>query len=77
MGAFEQLYRIHGARLKSIAYHTGGSRQDTGEVQETFLKSYHGIEGFAAGRASGPGSAGFISTPATIWFANASSRPSE
>ena len=28
MGAFEQLYRAHGARLKSIAYHTAGNRQE-------------------------------------------------
>jgi len=54
MGAFEQLYRTHGARLKSIAYHTTGSRQDAEDaVQETFLKSYRGIGGFAGGSSIG------------------------
>jgi hypothetical protein len=28
IGAFEQLYRTRGARLKSVAYHIAGSRQD-------------------------------------------------
>ena len=47
LGAFEQLYRTHGARLKSIAYHTVGNRQDAEDaVQETFLKVYRGIDGF-------------------------------
>jgi len=47
MGAFEQLYRAHAARLKSIAYHTAGNRQDAEDaVQETFLKVYRGIHGF-------------------------------
>src|SRR5580658_6177707 len=47
MPAFEQLYRTHGARLKSIAYHTAGNRQDAEDaVQETFLKAYRGIDGF-------------------------------
>ena len=54
MGAFEELYRMHGARLKSIAYHTVGSRQDAEDaVQETFLKAYRGIDGFAGGSAIG------------------------
>jgi RNA polymerase sigma-70 factor, ECF subfamily len=54
MGAFEQLYRTHGARLKSIAYHTVGSRQDAEDaVQETFLKAYRGIDGFSGGSAIG------------------------
>jgi len=45
--AFEQLYRTHGARLKSIAYHIAGTRQEAEDaVQETFLKVYRGIDGF-------------------------------
>ncbi len=47
MRAFEQLYRTHGARLKSIAFHIAGNRQDAEDaVQETFLKLYKAIEGF-------------------------------
>lgn len=54
MGAFEELYRTHGARLKSIAYHTAGNRQDAEDaVQETFLKAYRGIDGFAGGSSIG------------------------
>ena len=38
--AFEQLYQLHGARLKSIALHIIGNRQDAEDaVQETFLKA--------------------------------------
>lgn len=45
--AFEQLYQTHGARLKSIAYHIAGNRQDAEDaVQETFLKLYRAIGGF-------------------------------
>jgi RNA polymerase sigma-70 factor (ECF subfamily) len=45
--AFEQLYEIHGPRLKSIAYHILGNRQDAEDaVQETFLKLYRAIQGF-------------------------------
>src|SRR4051795_3584957 len=45
--AFEQVYRNHGARLKSIAYHILRNRQDAEDaVQETFLKLYRGIDGF-------------------------------
>ena len=45
--AFEQLYQTHGARLKSIAYHIVGNRQDAEDaVQETFLKLYRAIQGF-------------------------------
>lgn len=45
--AFEQLYEMHGARLKSIAYHIVGNRQDAEDaVQETFLKLYRAIQGF-------------------------------
>jgi len=54
MGAFEQLYRTHSARLKSIAYHTAGNRQDAEDaVQETFLKAYRGIDGFAGASSIG------------------------
>ena len=45
--AFEQIYLAHGPRLKSVAYHILGSRQDAEDaVQETFLKLYRGIHGF-------------------------------
>jgi RNA polymerase sigma-70 factor (ECF subfamily) len=45
--AFEALYRQYGGRLKSIAYHVAGNRQDAEDaVQETFLKLYRAIEGF-------------------------------
>src|SRR2546430_2446930 len=47
IAAFEQVYLTHGPRLKSIAFHILGSRQDAEDaVQETFLKLYRGIEGF-------------------------------
>ncbi len=49
ISAFEQLYHTHGARLKSIAYHIVGNRQDAEDaVQEAFLKLYKAIEGFQA-----------------------------
>lgn len=49
IAAFEQLYRLHGDRLKSIAWHILGNRQDAEDaVQETFLKLYRAIEGFQA-----------------------------
>jgi len=45
--AFEQLYRTHGARLKSMAYHLVGNRQDAEDaVQETFVKACRAIHGF-------------------------------
>ena len=45
--AFEQLYQAHGPRLKSLAYHIVGNRQDAEDaVQETFLKLYKAIGGF-------------------------------
>jgi RNA polymerase sigma-70 factor (ECF subfamily) len=45
--AFEQLYHGHGMRLKSVAYHILGNRQDAEDaVQETFLKFYRAIAGF-------------------------------
>jgi RNA polymerase sigma factor (sigma-70 family) len=45
--AFEQLYENHGARLKSMAYHIVGNRQDAEDaVQETFVKVFRAIHGF-------------------------------
>jgi len=45
--AFEQLYQLHGARLKSMAYHIVGNRQDAEDaVQETFVKVFRAIDGF-------------------------------
>jgi RNA polymerase sigma-70 factor (ECF subfamily) len=45
--AFEQLYHEHGMRLKSVAYHILGNRQDAEDaVQETFLKFCRAIAGF-------------------------------
>ena len=44
--AFEQLYQLHGARLKSVALHIIGNRQDAEDaVQETFVKLYKAIGG--------------------------------
>jgi RNA polymerase sigma-70 factor, ECF subfamily len=54
IAAFEQLYKTHGARLKSVAYHIAGNRQDAEDaVQDTFLKAYRGIDGFAGGSSIG------------------------
>lgn len=45
--AFEQLYREHGARMKSIAFNLLGNPSDAEDaVQEVFLKAYRGIGGF-------------------------------
>jgi RNA polymerase sigma-70 factor (ECF subfamily) len=45
--AFERLYQTHGARLKSIAFHIAGNRQDAEDaVHETFVKVYRAIHGF-------------------------------
>jgi RNA polymerase sigma-70 factor (ECF subfamily) len=45
--AVEQLYHLHAPRLKSIAFHLAGNRQDAEDaVQETFLKLYKSIGGF-------------------------------
>ena len=45
--AFEHLYQVHGPRLKSIAFHLAGNRQDAEDaVQETFLKLYRAVHGF-------------------------------
>lgn len=50
--AFEELYQQHGSRLKSIAMHVAGNRQDAEDaVQETFLKLYRAIGSFQ-GQAS-------------------------
>jgi RNA polymerase sigma-70 factor (ECF subfamily) len=41
LAELEQLYRTHGGRLKSIAWHMVGNRQDAEDaVQETFVKAY-------------------------------------
>ena len=59
IGAFEQVYLAHGARLKSLAFQILGNRPDAEDaVQETFLKLYRGIEVFTGNRASGRGCAG-------------------
>jgi RNA polymerase sigma-70 factor (ECF subfamily) len=45
--AFEHLYETHGPRLKSVAYHIVGNRQDAEDaVQETFVKLFRAIHGF-------------------------------
>jgi RNA polymerase sigma-70 factor, ECF subfamily len=45
--AFEHLYDAHSARLKSVAFHILGQRQDAEDaVQETFVKLYRAIGGF-------------------------------
>jgi len=47
VGAFETLYRRHGARLKSVAYHVLRNRQDAEDaVQEAFVKAFRGIRDF-------------------------------
>jgi RNA polymerase sigma-70 factor (ECF subfamily) len=47
VGAFETLYRQHGAKLKSVAYHLMGNRPDAEDaVQEAFIKAYRGMQGF-------------------------------
>src|SRR5215475_10080208 len=52
--AFEQLYRAHAPRLKSIAWHMLGNRQDAEDaVQEAFLKVYRGIGKFDGDSAIG------------------------
>jgi len=45
--AFERLYDAHSSRLKSVAFHILGHRQNAEDaVQETFLKLYRAIDGF-------------------------------
>jgi RNA polymerase sigma-70 factor (ECF subfamily) len=48
--AFERLYELHSARMKSLAFHLVGNRADAEDtVQETFLKVYRALRGFAGG----------------------------
>ena len=45
--AFERLYKLHAARLKSLAFHLLGSRDDAEDaVQEMFLKVYRAVGNF-------------------------------
>ncbi len=45
--AFESLYGLHSARMKSLAFHLLGSRADAEDtVQETFLKVYRAVRTF-------------------------------
>jgi len=45
--AFERLYSVHGARMKSIALNLLGNVADAEDaVQEAFIKIYRGIGGF-------------------------------
>ena len=45
--AFEDLYRKHGGRMKSVAMNLLGNTTDAEDaVQEAFLKTYRGIAGF-------------------------------
>jgi RNA polymerase sigma-70 factor, ECF subfamily len=45
--AFEKIYEDHGPRLKSVAYHILGNRQDAEDaVQDTFLRLYRAIKSF-------------------------------
>jgi RNA polymerase sigma-70 factor (ECF subfamily) len=45
--AFERLYELHAARMKSLAFHLLGSRADAEDtVQEAFLKVYRAVRGF-------------------------------
>ena len=45
--AFERLYKLHAARMKSLAFHLLGSRDDAEDaVQEAFLKVYRAIGKF-------------------------------
>jgi RNA polymerase sigma-70 factor, ECF subfamily len=54
LAEFEELYRTHGARLKSIAWHMVGNRQDAEDaVQEAFVKAYRGVHGFQGQAALG------------------------
>jgi RNA polymerase sigma-70 factor (ECF subfamily) len=45
--AYERLYELHAARMKSLAFHMLGSRADAEDtVQEAFLKIYRAVRGF-------------------------------
>ena len=44
---FEELYRSHGARMKSVAYNILGNPSDAEDaVQEAFLRAYRGMRAF-------------------------------
>lgn len=50
--AFERLYQLYAARMKSLAFHLLASRGDAEDaVQETFLKVYKAVAGFEANSA--------------------------
>lgn len=50
--AYEQLYRAHGGRMKSIAYHFLRNTSDAEDaVQEAFLKVYRSVNRFKGGAA--------------------------
>jgi RNA polymerase sigma-70 factor, ECF subfamily len=50
--AFERLYSHHSARMKSLAFHLLGTRDDAEDaVQETFLKVYRAIGNFESNSA--------------------------
>jgi RNA polymerase sigma-70 factor (ECF subfamily) len=50
--AFERLYELYAARMKSLAFHLLASRSDAEDaVQETFLKVYKAVGGFEANSA--------------------------
>jgi len=45
--AYERLYDLHSARMKSVAFHMLGSHADAEDaVQETFLKVYKAVSAF-------------------------------
>lgn len=45
--AYERLYQLHSARMKSLAFHLLGSRADAEDaVQDTFLKVYRSVRAF-------------------------------
>lgn len=54
MPELEAVFRLHGGRLKSVAYNLLGNESDAEDaVQEAFLKA-HGARGTFSGRASLP-----------------------
>jgi RNA polymerase sigma-70 factor (ECF subfamily) len=47
LGAFEQVYCLHSAKMKSVALHMLQNKQDAEDaVQDAFLKMHRGIQGF-------------------------------